>query len=322
MAFSVSIGDGILLSTLALRLGRAFRSGLKSAPSEFQEVENQLYSLSQALEILATDRKIAREAQDDSEINATSGRNRGELEKHDDKIALMLSNCRITLSHLELIVDKYTELKSDNEQPDQVGDSRWRKELKENWKKLRWTTEGGDLTKLRGNLAVHIDGLNLAISAINRSVSRSLMIHQFWLLNSIIPNSSQTKKVRERVEEVHEMLKEVHEWFTANLKYTHRAGSTPTPTPREAETGSQLPATGGTFTVSESSQAYGADLILRCAQATFHPRWHTDLRLFQCQCQQNNTSQSTGSTLSGGLHEEQLRYLCTDLFVYLIEASP
>lgn len=175
MAFPVSIGDAILLSTLALRLGRAFKSGRKSAPAEFQEVQNQLYALSKALEVLASHRKIVFEAQDENDINVTTSRD-GEPEQHDDVIALMVNNCRTTLDHLELIVDKYIELKSDNEEPDQVGGKGWRKELKENWKKLQWTTEGGGLDKLRGNLAVHISGLNLAISAINRSVFRNPII--------------------------------------------------------------------------------------------------------------------------------------------------
>lgn len=175
MALPVSIGDAILLSTLALRLGRALKSGRKSAPDELQEVQNQLYSLSKALEVLASHRKIVFEAQDDSDINVTTSRD-GEPEQHDDVIALMVSNCRTTLGHLELTVDKYTELRSNNEEPDQVGGKRLRKDLKANWLKLRWTTEGGDLDKLRGNLAVHINGLNLAISAINRSVMRSPIV--------------------------------------------------------------------------------------------------------------------------------------------------
>lgn len=177
MALPVSIGDAILLSTLAFRLGRAFKSGRKSAPDEFQEVQNQLYSLSKALEVLASDRKRVFEAQDDNEINVTTSGSAREPEQHDDVIALMVSNCRTTLGHLELVVDKYMELKNDGEEPDQVGGKRWRKELNQNWKKLQWTTEGGDLDRLRGNLAVHINGLNLAISAINRLVSMSPLIY-------------------------------------------------------------------------------------------------------------------------------------------------
>jgi hypothetical protein len=48
MASPFSFGDAYQLSRLALKLGKAFTKGRKSAPTEFREVENQLYSLSAA----------------------------------------------------------------------------------------------------------------------------------------------------------------------------------------------------------------------------------------------------------------------------------
>ena len=170
MALPVSIGDGILLSTLAFRLGRAFTSGRKSAPAEFQEVQNQLFSLSKALEVLASYQKKVFGVEEDSSIDTTTCRDGKEIGQHGDVIGLMVSNCRATLGHLEMIVEKYMELKSDSEEPGQVDRKSWGQELRQNWKKIRWTAEGGDLEKLRGNLAVHINGLNLAISALNRRV--------------------------------------------------------------------------------------------------------------------------------------------------------
>lgn len=118
------------------------------------------------------------------------------------------------------------------------------------------------------------------------------------------------------------MLKEVHEWFTKNLKHNNGAASAPqqsTPFPGGVETGSQLPAAGLTFTVSEMSQVYGADLSLRCTQATFHPRWHTDMRLFQCRCQQDNHFQTRRSAFSKEIHEDQLQYLRMKPFLYFIK---
>ncbi|KAF7533247.1 hypothetical protein G7Z17_g13540 [Cylindrodendrum hubeiense] len=52
MTSPISIGDAYLLAKLALKLGHAFTKGRKSAPAEFREVENQLYSLSAALSAL------------------------------------------------------------------------------------------------------------------------------------------------------------------------------------------------------------------------------------------------------------------------------
>lgn len=163
MAWPVSIGDAIMLSTLAYRLGQTFTSGRKSAPAQFAEVQNQLYSLSQALEFLGTqDAKSAGDAGESQAKAATV------LAQQDDILGRMISNCRLTLRHLEELVGKYTEL---GDEPDPPSRKRWRKEIMENWKKIRWTTEGGDLDKLKSNLAVHISGLTLAISAINRLVN-------------------------------------------------------------------------------------------------------------------------------------------------------
>lgn len=164
MAFSVSIGDAIMLSTLAYRLGQTFTSGRKSAPAQFVEVENQLYSLGQALKFLGTqDAKSAGEAAESTADSTTV------LAQQDDILGRMVSNCRVTLRHLEQVIAKYTELGATSNEPDPPSRKRWRKEIMENWKKIRWTTEGGDLDKLKSNLAVHISGLTLAVSAINRS---------------------------------------------------------------------------------------------------------------------------------------------------------
>lgn len=219
MALSVSIGDAILLSKLAFRLGHAFTSGRKSAPDEFQEVQNQLFSLSTALGVLASYRKKAFEVQDNNEITMSQSGEPEQPQQQDDEIALMVSNCRTTLHHLELIVDKYTELKRDAKKPDPVSGKRWREELKENWKKLRWTTEGGDLDKLRGNLNVHINSLILAISAINRSVVTLLgpIIHIFGVLTACLLNTARKPKMSRN-----ELMKFTECWmkFTYGLRQT------------------------------------------------------------------------------------------------------
>lgn len=142
---------------MACRLGNAFTSGRKSAPAEFQEVENQLYSLSKALEILV-----------EHKTPIWKGRQGQETNQQDDVLGLMISNCHATLNHLESLINTYTELRIDDTQPSEVGERKWSTKMKDCWRKVRWTTEGGDLSKLRSDLGVHTNGLNLAISAIIR----------------------------------------------------------------------------------------------------------------------------------------------------------
>lgn len=135
-----------MLSQLAFKLGRAFTSGRKSAPAEFQEVQNQLYSLSKAL---------------DSFKHLPS--QTGESLQPADGLSEIIKNCRSTLEHLEQLVDKYLIIQEESDNK-----KRWREELVRNWKKIKWTTEGGDLSKLHHNLGVHITSLNLAVQAMNQ----------------------------------------------------------------------------------------------------------------------------------------------------------
>ena len=170
MAFSFGIGDAVILSTIALRLGQAFSSGRKSAPSEFREIQDLLYNLSKTLGLLS--KHAVSPPQTDSEIisEATAINVGDEPPLQDDDLAQMLRNCSGVLQHLERLVDKYMEL--DATQPGTQLDLRkkWRRHLLHNWKKIRWTTEGGNLEKLKSTLTVYLNGLNMAVTVLNKSV--------------------------------------------------------------------------------------------------------------------------------------------------------
>jgi hypothetical protein len=165
MTSPVSIGDVFLMAKLALRIGEAFTKGRKSAPAEFREVESQLYSLTAALYAL----KDARE----SSINppllvdfpSLSGNTPSHHNNNQDIILGMLGSCGDTLSHLKSIVDKYSIIGTPAD-PEKPRLKRWSRELRANWKKIAWTTEGGDLTKLKNNLTVHTNSLNLILGVV------------------------------------------------------------------------------------------------------------------------------------------------------------
>jgi hypothetical protein len=63
------------------------------------------------------------------------------------------------------MVDKYMVIDKEIGQKEQRN---WKDEVKRNWNKLLWTKEGGDIIKLKTTLIAHINGLNLAVSAINK----------------------------------------------------------------------------------------------------------------------------------------------------------
>jgi hypothetical protein len=166
MTSPVSIGDAYLMGTLALKLGRAFTKGRKSAPAEFREVENQLYSLSVALSALNNARSVDGSALtiDLGRLSALSQQQQADGE---DVVKSMLRSCEETLKHIEKIVEKYSSIGKPKD-PEAPLLKRWSREIKDNWKKVAWTTEGGDLATLRSQLTIHTNSLNLVLGVINK----------------------------------------------------------------------------------------------------------------------------------------------------------
>ncbi|KAK1760373.1 hypothetical protein QBC47DRAFT_366974 [Echria macrotheca] len=187
MASPVSIGDVIAMAKLAKTIAEAFTKGRKSAPAEFREVENQLYSLSTALAAFE-------DAQDSSAqlaaLTAATQRPNGQ------SVAGMLSNCNETLKHLENIVSKYSAI-TEEQDPSKSRVQRWSQELLRNYKKIAWTTEAADLSTLRSQLMVHTNSLELILGI---------------LINS------RTTKIEETVVASSKKLDDIHSWWAENLK--------------------------------------------------------------------------------------------------------
>jgi hypothetical protein len=162
MSLPVSVGDAILLAQIAWGIGQAFTSGRKSAPAEFAEIHDLLFTLTEALKVLA------RDLPDNNQVSQAERADRSEdevAEADNALLAQMIMNCRSTLTHLKAMVDEYMVMDDKTGQKDQ---KKWKDEVKKNWKKLLWTREGGDIVKLKTTLTAHINGLNLALSAINK----------------------------------------------------------------------------------------------------------------------------------------------------------
>ena len=168
MASPVSIGDAILLAQIAYKIGLAFTTGRKSAPAEFEEIQKLLWTLSEALKLVA--REFPETGQTGTaESSEGCGKSKEEEEPGAKALLItLISNCQGVLKHLDHLVKKYSDL-----DPKAVGirDSErrcWKDDFWRNWKKVKWTKEGGGLDTLKKSLNVHLAGLNLALSAINK----------------------------------------------------------------------------------------------------------------------------------------------------------
>ncbi|GAB1311894.1 hypothetical protein MFIFM68171_02104 [Madurella fahalii] len=141
MVSPVSFGDAFLMAKLAMTLGRAFTKGRKSAP------------LSSALKIdLARLLSLSQERQ-------SSGA---------DVLDSMFISCKEILVHLEKLVETYSSLRKPRD-PGAPVTRKWKQELKDSWKKIAWTTEGGDLAILRSQLTVHTNRLNLILTVVTHT---------------------------------------------------------------------------------------------------------------------------------------------------------
>ena len=150
MASPVSFGDVVAMAKLAKAIALAFTRGRRSAPAEFREVENQLYSLSTALAAF-------------QDVLTGSGQ-----QPANQSFAGMLQSCNDTLKHLEKVVAKYAVVAAPQDPAQQPRSrvQRWSQELVKNYKKIAWTTEAGDLATLRSQLMVHTNSLHLVLGVI------------------------------------------------------------------------------------------------------------------------------------------------------------
>jgi hypothetical protein len=158
MALPISIGDAILLSQIAYNLGVALTSGRKAASAEFSEIQGLLYTLSGALKLLVRDLP----EEESSRADQSSKLRDEEM----DSLLQMIKSCQGTLRQLENLVSKYRDIDAglNLQRPGR----RWMEEARINWTKVLWAKERDEIAKIKVSLATHINGVNLAVGAINK----------------------------------------------------------------------------------------------------------------------------------------------------------
>ncbi|KAI9823816.1 MAG: hypothetical protein M1826_007637 [Phylliscum demangeonii] len=185
MSVPISIGDVLMLSQMAWRIGCAFTAGRASAPREFAEVESELVGLTEALDLLA---EIVN---DDGGIlaDANDGTKAG--------VARVLACCRQTLQDLDSFVTRYQDIRRPSQTSaalalGQASERSWRAVLLGNWRTVWWTTEHGTISDLREMLQMHASSIQLTMQALQSgSLSR--------LERTVAPMAVQ-------VDEVHQLL--------------------------------------------------------------------------------------------------------------------
>ncbi|TKA82456.1 hypothetical protein B0A49_00056 [Cryomyces minteri] len=192
MAGAPSIGDILMLSQTAWKVGRAFTSGRKGAPAEFQEVESEANGLSKALTLLG-EILLA----DDSILARADAKSR-------EGVVTILHSCEQTLEDLESFVDQYKIIKRTETNGGYTVERNWSELVLSNYKRMKWTTEGGDIQALRNMLQMHTSTINLTMQALQSgSLSR--------LEETIMPMAQKVDDVHNRLNgDLGDKIEDVH----------------------------------------------------------------------------------------------------------------
>ncbi|KAF2795649.1 hypothetical protein K505DRAFT_239398 [Melanomma pulvis-pyrius CBS 109.77] len=194
-----SIGDILMLSQLAWKIGRAFTAGRKGAPPEFLEVETEVNGLAKSLKFLAEtlfadlDDGILKQADQETL----------------DGVATILSSCRQTVHDLESLIDRYQVIKKHRTPGGFAIERSWSDRVLVEYKTIMWTTEGGDIQSLRHTLHMHTTTIILTAQALqSKSLSRleSIVTPVAEQIDSI---HHRTGSFEEQLEEVHRFVKEI-----------------------------------------------------------------------------------------------------------------
>ncbi|CAI6098280.1 unnamed protein product [Clonostachys chloroleuca] len=216
MEFSFGIGDAFLMSKLAWNVAQVLTKGRKSAPREFHELEDQLYSLVAALTAL----KNAFYSQDTPNSAENSSTPQTDLIGEEDlseALKKVLASCGRTLKHLEETMRKYGAMVEPHD-ANGTTMSKWAKVLAKDYKKIAWTTEKGNLDSLRSQITIHTNSLDLILGVIS---------------------NSRAKRIERVLHENSHMMKEIYDWFSESMNHTkievhgkpHRPPATPNPAP-------------------------------------------------------------------------------------------
>jgi len=158
----LSVGDIVLLGQIAWKVTRALSSGSRSSQAEFAKVQTLANSLTESLDLLV--RELTGPIDVDSVVGADTSR------LVPVELSNILTGCRDGLKQLEEFVERYSLLDEETAERGGQWGRQARGNVKRTWKKIMWTTEGGEISKLTQTLVAHTNSLQLAVSIVNGQV--------------------------------------------------------------------------------------------------------------------------------------------------------
>lgn len=190
-----SIGDILLLSQTAWKVGRAFTAGRTQASTEFQDVEVEINALAKALKLLA---EALFAESDDSLLKQADA-------KTEHGFATIVSSCSRAVHDLESLLDQYQVVKKTRNSGGFAVERSWTDMVLTQYKTMMWTTDGGNLQNLRYLLKMHANTIDLTMHALQRYVDGiDFDMHKFanWPSKSIAQLESVVNLIAEQVDSI------------------------------------------------------------------------------------------------------------------------
>jgi hypothetical protein len=161
-----SIGDILMLSQKAWKIGRAFHACQKDAPAELHYVETDIGGLAKALKRLAE----TLHAESEGELLQSAD------QETKDGISAILRSCQQTVNDLDSLIDQYQVIKKHRTVGGFAIERSWSDLVLASYKTMIWTTEGGNLANLRDVLQTHTSFITILVKALQRLVMLNLCI--------------------------------------------------------------------------------------------------------------------------------------------------
>ncbi|KAF1851082.1 uncharacterized protein K460DRAFT_302847 [Cucurbitaria berberidis CBS 394.84] len=194
-----SIGDILMVSQVAWKIGRAFSAGRINAPAEFQEIEAEINGLAKVLKLLAESIHA------DSEISFFQSADR-EIQ---DGIGTILSSCQRTINDLDSLIDQYQVIRKHRTIGGFAIERSWSDLVLAEYKTVMWTTDGGNLQNLKDLLQLHTRSITLLTQALqSKSLSRleSVVAPMAERVDSMYHTS---KNLDQQLDEVHRIVQDL-----------------------------------------------------------------------------------------------------------------
>ncbi|GME46292.1 hypothetical protein GTA08_BOTSDO09162 [Neofusicoccum parvum] len=216
MAGILNIGDVLMLSQLAWKIGRAFTAGRKGAPAEFVSVEAEVSGLAKALKLLA-ETLFAENIYEENGDAGGGGRGKsgdgmgGILGQASAEtrggVEVILISCQRTLKDLESLVEQYQVIRKHRTSGGFSIERNWSDLVLSSYKKMLWTTEGGNIQELRNMLHMHTSTISLTMLALqSKSLARlEEIVHPMAEKVDEI-HSAVTGDLSDKIQEVHAIV--------------------------------------------------------------------------------------------------------------------